>query len=62
MCEIIDVFTRLVSNVGFPIACCILLYIQQSKQMKELTDAVNNNTLAITLLVEKLGGDSSNAA
>lgn len=62
MGEIIDVFTWLVSNVGFPIACCILLYIQQSKQMKELTDAVNNNTLAITSLVEKLGGDSSNAA
>lgn len=56
MDDIIDLFTRLVSNIGFPIACCIMLYIQNSKQMKELTDAVNNNTLAITTLVENLGG------
>lgn len=58
MDEFIDLFTRLVSNIGFPIACCIMLYIQNSKQMKELTDAVNNNTLAITTLVEKLGGNN----
>ena len=44
----------LVSNIGFPIAMCILLIVQQQKQMKELTDAVNNNTLAITSLVERL--------
>lgn len=59
MTEFVDLFTRLVSNIGFPIACCIMLYIQNSKQMKELTDAVNNNTTAITLLLEKLGGDSN---
>lgn len=58
MDEFIDLFTRLVSNIGFPIACCIMLYIQNSKQMKELTDAVNNNTLAITTLVEKLGSNN----
>lgn len=57
MGEVIDIFTRLVSNIGFPIACCIMLYIQNNKQMKELTEAVNNNTIAISSLVEKLGGD-----
>ena len=59
MTEFVDLFTQLVSNIGFPIACCIMLYIQNSKQMKELTDAVNNNTAAITLLLEKMGGDSN---
>ena len=59
MTEFVDLFTRLVSNIGFPIACCIMLYIQNSKQMKELTDAVNNNTAAITLLLDKMGGDSN---
>ena len=59
MAELIDVFSRLVSNVGFPIACCILLYVQNSKQMQKLTDAVNNNTVAISTLVERLGSDAA---
>lgn len=58
MTEIIDMITRLISNVGFPIACCIMLYMQQSKSMKELTDAVNNNTEAIrTILTMMKAGD-----
>ena len=49
----------MISNVGFPIACVIMLWWQQSKQMKELTDAVNNYTLAITSLVERLKDNES---
>ena len=60
MTEVIDLITRLISNVGFPIACCVMLYLQQSKQMKELTEAVNNNTEAIKLILGRLnGGDMS---
>ncbi len=51
MNEFIELITRLISNVGFPIACCIMLYVQQSKSMKELTDAVNNNTDAIRTIL-----------
>ena len=59
MTEVIDLITRLISNVGFPIACCVMLYLQQSKQMKELTEAVNNNTEAIRLIINKIGGDTN---
>lgn len=58
MTEFVDIFSRLVSNIGFPIACCIMLYLQNTKQMKELTEAVNNNTTAISMLIEKIGGDN----
>ena len=44
----------MVSNIGFPIAMCILLIVQNSKQMKELTDAVNNNTLTMQKLLERM--------
>lgn len=54
MAEVIELITKLISNVGFPIACCIMLYLQQSKQMKELTEAVNNNTAAITMILNTL--------
>lgn len=56
MTEVIDLITRLISNVGFPIACCIMLWNQQSKQMKELTEAVNNNTQAIKMILNRLNG------
>ena len=54
MNEVIELITRLISTVGFPIAACIMLYVQQGKQMKELTEAVNNNTAAIKLILQKL--------
>lgn len=60
MTEVIELITKLISNVGFPIACCIMLYLQQSKQMKELTEAVNNNTAAITMILNTLKVGDSN--
>lgn len=59
MAEVIELITKLISNVGFPIAIAILLYLQQNKQMKELTEAVNNNTVAISTLAERLGSDAA---
>ena len=29
---------NLISNVGFPIACCVVLFLQQSKLTKTLTE------------------------
>lgn len=60
MAEVLELITKLISNVGFPIACCIMLYLQQSKQMKELTEAVNNNTAAITMILNTLKVGDSN--
>ena len=50
-----------ISSVGFPIVAagaCFWFMLKQSEQhksdMKEVTTAINNNTLAITKLVDKL--------
>lgn len=51
----------LINNSGFPIAMCILMFVYMkeiTKQHKEETDklseSLNNNTLAIQKLVDKL--------
>ena len=53
-----------ISTIGFPIAACIFLYLQQNKNneqhssdMKAITEALNNNTLAITKLTERMKED-----
>lgn len=38
-----DSIVGLISNVGFPIACCVVLFVQQNKLSQTL------NELAITL-------------
>lgn len=47
----------LIANVGFPIAVCLLcmFYIYRQsilhkEEMEKITDALNNNTLAVTTL------------
>lgn len=51
-----------ISNVGFPIACCVMMFyqmIKQSEQHKEemakVIEALNNNTLALNRLELKIG-------
>ena len=50
-----------VSAVGFPIVFCLILYktmLDQNKKNKEesdkLTEAIHNNTIALTKLTDKL--------
>lgn len=45
-----DVITNLISNIGFPIAMCILLFNQNNK----LTELINENTKATNKLTEKI--------
>ena len=52
---------EIISTVGFPIACCIAMFIQQNKmsenhknEMSEMKNAIDNNTIALTKLIEKL--------
>ena len=33
-----DEIISLISNVGFPIACCVVLFMQQNKLTKTLTE------------------------
>lgn len=52
---------ELVSNLGFPIAMCLLMYSQMIKQNNQhqeeistVKEAISNNTIALTKLSEKL--------
>lgn len=53
--------TQIVSTLGFPIVCCGALFWRMIKsdenhttEMNKITEALNNNTLAIVKLTEKL--------
>ena len=55
-----DIIT-IISNVGFPIACCIFLYMHMNKQtelhhqeINILAEAINNNTSAVNELRARL--------
>lgn len=58
----ISVITQLIGSLGFPIVCCLMLvymYYQQDKRHAEESakwaEAINNNTLALTKLSDKIG-------
>lgn len=59
--DIIEAITQLIANLGFPIACCIVLFKQNEKYEKVIED----NTAAIRELTsivkyqhhDGLGGD-----
>jgi hypothetical protein len=62
--EIVGIVTNAVSNVGFPIVCVgalgYLFYREQElhrTESKMMAEAVNNLTVAIATLSEKLGGE-----
>lgn len=59
-------FIQIITDVGFPIACCVFLYIQMNKQSEQhheeinlLSEAINNNTAAINQLREKIDSEES---
>lgn len=56
--------TQMIGALGFPIAACIAMFYQMNKQgeqhkqeMDAVKDALNNNTLVLQKLVDKLGED-----
>lgn len=65
-----DVWTQLISSLGFPIACCIGMawYVnkkdkearadreESNKTINSLRDAITNNTIVMHQIIEKLGG------
>lgn len=46
--------TTFISNVGFPIACCAALFWYVYKQQDKMRESLDNNTTALTKLVERL--------
>lgn len=58
----VNTITSLVTSVGFPIVCCIACfwYINKSdeqhkEEMNKMSEAINNNTLVMQKLIDKLG-------
>lgn len=52
-----DIAIKFISQVGFPIFMCVALFHYNQKRTDKLTDAVNNNTMVITKLLERLDND-----
>lgn len=59
----VTTITQLVTTVGYPIACTFVLFSylnkereQHATETKELKDALNNNTLVIQKLIDKMDG------
>lgn len=46
--------TSFIGTVGFPIAMCLLLWKTHTKEMEEVSKAIDNNTLVIQRLVDLL--------
>lgn len=61
--QMADILTA-ISTVGFPIVCCGAMFWQYHKQnekndatIEKITEALNNNTLAIKELSERMNRD-----
>ena len=57
----LQIVINLIKDLGFPIAVCIAMFWLNNKQveqhkeeMTKVTDALNNNTLALTELRDRL--------
>lgn len=60
----VNTLIQLVGSLGFPIVCCGALFWKMVKtderhkeEMDKVTEALNNNTIALTKLSDKLGGE-----
>ena len=56
---------KFIQNVGFPIACVVAMFWMWDRERQEhkneaekWTEAINNNTLIMQRLLDKLDGDS----
>lgn len=60
--EIVNTVTQLITNVGFPIACCVVLFYSSAQERKahkeetqKFTEALDRNTIALEKILTKLG-------
>lgn len=61
---VVQIISKLVSNLGFPIACVCVMFYQQNEQRKthaaeseKWVEALNRNTVVIEKLCAKMGVD-----
>lgn len=57
----LDAVLSAISTVGFPIVCCVAMFWlmyhnqkQHTEEVKTMTETINNNTIALTKLVEQI--------
>lgn len=60
----LSAITSLIGSLGFPIAACIACFRMLNKErenhqqdMQKVAEAINNNTIALTTLTERIGHD-----
>ena len=58
-----DSWVQVIQTLGFPIAVAVAMFWQNTKmqeqhkeEMCKITEALNNNTIALTELKDKIGG------
>lgn len=56
--------TTMISTLGFPIVMCLLMYKnniemadKHKQEMESVKDALNNNTIVLQKLIDKLDGE-----
>ena len=62
--DTINLVISAIGTLGFPIVACCALFMQTNRlsenhkeETKQLADAINNNTLALTKLMERMGNE-----
>ena len=46
--------TQLISTVGFPIVAYLLMVLQSNRNIEQLENAINNNTIALNQLMSEV--------
>lgn len=64
--EIVQIISNIISNLGFPIACVVVMFWMQNKEReahqaesKEWVDAINRNTVVMEKILTQMGVDAN---
>lgn len=63
--EFIEIAKELIANLGFPIFCVVVMYIETGKEREahkeesaHWVEALNNNTLVLQKLLDRMGDEN----
>lgn len=57
--DVIDIVTKLIGNLGFPIFVAVFMMLKNSKDTQALTDAINTLANKIDVLMNEAGTEKS---